>query len=110
MTLIVFGLFLHFYKKRQETFSLLLPSLSLSCFADNDTKGVQMNDIINLLGLEDETVKIIDVSIADGCKTITAEKILYDHYCPSCGCHMYSRALKSELSIILSFRTALKPS
>lgn len=36
-------------------------------FADNDTKGVQMNNIINLLGLEDETVKIIDVSIADGC-------------------------------------------
>ena len=63
-------------------------------FADNDTKGVQMNDIINLLGLEDETVKIIDVSIADGCKTITAEKILYDHYCPSCGCRMYSRGVK----------------
>lgn len=53
-----------------------------------------MNDIINLLGLEDETVKIIDVSIADGCKTITAEKILYDHYCPSCGCRMYSRGVK----------------
>lgn len=55
-----------------------------------------MNDIINLLGLEDETVKVIDISISDATKTITLEKQLCDHYCPSCGCRMYSRGVKTR--------------
>ena len=55
-----------------------------------------MNDIINLLGLEDETIKVIDISISDNTKTITIEKELYDHYCPSCRCRMYSRGIKTR--------------
>ena len=55
-----------------------------------------MNDIINLLGLEDETVKVIDVSISETTKIITLEKILYDHHCPSCGCRMHSRGVKTR--------------
>ena len=45
-------------------------------FADNDTKGVQMNDIINILGLEDESVQITNIAICDTVKTITVEKLL----------------------------------
>lgn len=63
-------------------------------FANNDTKGAQMKDIINLLGLEDKTIKFIDVSVADSSKTITVEKVLYDHYCPSYGCRMHLRGVK----------------
>lgn len=55
-----------------------------------------MNDIINLLGLEDETVKVNDASISGTAKIITLEKVLYDHYCPSCGCRMYSRGVKTR--------------
>lgn len=71
-----------------------------------------MNDIINLLGLEDETIKIIDVSVNDGYKTITVEKVLYDHYCPSCGSRMHSRGIKvrtvNHPVFQDGFKTALK--
>ena len=93
--LIDFGIFPGFYKKRQEAiFVASCFSFRYHIFADNATKGVQMNDIINLLGLEDESVKIVEISISDGCKTVTLEKILYDHYCPCCNARMHSKGIK----------------
>lgn len=94
MPLIVLNFFLIFTKKAGGFFIASCLSFRYHVFADNDTKGAQMNDIINLLGLEDETIKIIDVSVNDGYKTITVEKVLYAHYCPSCGSRMHSRGIK----------------
>lgn len=61
---------------------------------DNDTKGVQMNDIINLLRLEDDSIIVTEVNISGTIRSITLEKKLVPMYCPSCLCRMHSRGKK----------------
>ena len=53
-----------------------------------------MNDIINILRLEDESVNVIDITITGDTRTISLEKKLEPVYCPSCSCRMYSRGKK----------------
>ena len=53
-----------------------------------------MNDIINILRLEDDSVNVIDVTIAGDTRTVSLEKKLEPVYCPSCMCRMYSRGKK----------------
>lgn len=52
-----------------------------------------MNDIINILGLEDESVQITNITICDMVKTITVEKLLSPSYCPVCGGRMHSKGV-----------------
>ena len=53
-----------------------------------------MNDIINILRLEDESVNVIDITITGDTRTISLEKKLEPVYSPSCSCRMYSRGKK----------------
>lgn len=55
-----------------------------------------MNDIINILRLDDDSVNVIDITITGDTRTITLEKILEPTYCPSCSCRMYSRGKKTR--------------
>ena len=58
-----------------------------------------MNDIIFLLGIEDDNINIIDFHKDEDSftKTITIEKKPYDHFCPKCGSKMYSRGIKERI-------------
>ena len=53
-----------------------------------------MNDIINILRLEDDSVNVIDITITADTRIISLEKELHPVYCPSCMCRMYSRGKK----------------
>ena len=55
-----------------------------------------MNDIINILGLEDDTIKICSVIIEGSTKEITIEKVITPMYCPICGCRMHSNGPKTR--------------
>ena len=46
---------------------------------------MQDNDIINLLGIKDSTIKILSVATKDTEKTVGFEKRIELHYCPLCG-------------------------
>ena len=73
MPLIVFE---YFRKKKgmyKVTFVSCLP-FRYHSFADNDTKGVSMNDIINILRLEDDSVNVIDITITGDTRTVSLEK------------------------------------
>lgn len=52
-----------------------------------------MNDIINILGLEDDSVQITNIAICDMVKTITVEKVLVPTFCPVCGGRMHSKGI-----------------
>lgn len=53
-----------------------------------------MNDIINLLKLEDDSIIVTDILVTDNERIITLEKCLTPVYCPNCSCRMYSRGKK----------------
>lgn len=55
-----------------------------------------MNDILQLLDLGDEEIKVLDISTDGDTKTITVEKQLSEHFCPMCGFKMYSRGIKTR--------------
>jgi len=55
-----------------------------------------MNNIINILGLEDDSVNILNIAIEGTTKEFTIEKKLVPMYCPSCGCRMYSKGVKTR--------------
>ena len=54
---------------------------------------MQDNDITNLLGIKDSTIKIISVTVKGTEKTVEFEKQIELHYCPLCECRMYSKGL-----------------
>lgn len=56
----------------------------------------RMNDILQLLDLGDENIKIVDVNIDGDVKAITVEKRLEEHFCPMCGFKMHSRGIKTR--------------
>lgn len=45
---------------------------------------MQDNDITNLLGIKDSTIKIISVTVKGTEKTVEFEKQIELHYCPLC--------------------------
>lgn len=55
-----------------------------------------MNEIINILGLEDDSVNILNVAIEGTTREFTIEKKLVPTYCPSCGYRMYSKGIKTR--------------
>ena len=55
-----------------------------------------MNSIIEFLDLEDANINITDISISETTKTITLETNPVPHYCPICGCRMYSKGIKNR--------------
>lgn len=54
---------------------------------------MQDNDITNLLGIKDSTIKVISVTVKGTEKTVEFEKQIELHYCPLCECRMYSKGL-----------------
>ena len=54
---------------------------------------MQDNDIINLLGIKDSTIKILSVTAKGTEKTVEFEKRMELHYCPLCGCRMHSKGV-----------------
>lgn len=54
---------------------------------------MQDNDIINLLGIKDSTIKILSGVIKGTEKTVEFEKRIELHYCPLCGCRMHSKGV-----------------
>ena len=67
-----------------------------------------MNDIINILRLEDDSVNVIDITITGDVRTITLEKKLEPVYCPSCSCRMHSRGKKTRTVNHPIFQDGLK--
>ena len=55
-----------------------------------------MNDIIEILGLEDENIFVSNVTIDGTNKVITLETKVQNHICPICGFKMYSKGVKSR--------------
>ena len=55
-----------------------------------------MNSITEFLDLEDDTIKIDDISISGTTKTITISTDPYPHFCPSCQSRMYSKGIKKR--------------
>ena len=55
-----------------------------------------MNSITDFLDLEDDNLKIDDISISGTTKTITISTEAYPHFCPSCQGRMYSRGIKKR--------------
>ena len=53
-----------------------------------------MDNIIKLLGIEDEEIEITKVETIGKQKVITVETKPARHFCPSCGSRMYSRGIK----------------
>ncbi|NBL00036.1 MAG: transposase, partial [Erysipelotrichia bacterium] len=52
-----------------------------------------MNDITKLLNIEDNGIKIINISTVNNTKVIEIEKALTPHFCPSCLERMYSKGI-----------------
>lgn len=55
-----------------------------------------MNNIINILGLEDDPVNILNVVIEGTTREFTIEKKLVPMYCPRCQCRMYSNGPRTR--------------
>lgn len=51
------------------------------------------NDITKLLHIEDAGIKVVSIRETTRVRTIEIEKIPGIHYCPKCGCRMYSKGL-----------------
>ena len=51
------------------------------------------NDITKLLGIKDADIRVISIRERSGTRTIELEKIPCIHYCPTCGCRMYSKGI-----------------
>lgn len=52
------------------------------------------NDIIDLLNLKGDNLKILDIECIGDTKIVTMEKELEEHMCPRCGYIMHSRGVK----------------
>lgn len=53
-----------------------------------------MNNITELLNIEDNNLRVTNISIEGSQKTITLETFPSAHYCPACGFRMYSKGIK----------------
>lgn len=53
-----------------------------------------MNSITELLNIEDNNLRVTNISIKGSQKTITLETLPSAHYCPACGFRMYSKGIK----------------
>lgn len=53
-----------------------------------------MNSITELLNIEDNNLRVTNISIEGSQKTITLETLPSAHYCPACGFRMYSKGIK----------------
>lgn len=53
-----------------------------------------MNSITELLNIEDNNLRVTNISIEGSQKTITLETFPSAHYCPACGFRMYSKGIK----------------
>ena len=62
----------------------------------NIIERIQMNDIIKLLDLEDDTFVIDKVEIDNGTKHITVSTNVVPHTCPICNSKMKSRGIKER--------------
>ena len=51
------------------------------------------NDIIKLIGLKDERIKITKIEVIDSTKFIHIEKILTPEFCPVCNSRMHSKGI-----------------
>lgn len=51
------------------------------------------NDIIKLLGLKESGINILSVKETTKTRTVALEKVITAHYCPACGCRMYSKGV-----------------
>lgn len=52
-----------------------------------------MNNIIEILDIKDAGIKILAVRENSSTKTVTIEKEITYHFCPVCGCRMYSKGI-----------------
>ena len=52
-----------------------------------------MNNITKLLNIEDEGIRILNISIENNTKVIEIEKIVVPHFCPNCHERMYSKGI-----------------
>lgn len=51
------------------------------------------NDITKLLGIKDADIRVLSIKETTTTRTIALEKKIYIHYCPVCGCRMYSKGI-----------------
>ena len=51
------------------------------------------NDITKLLGIKDADIRALSIKETTTTRTIALEKKIYIHYCPVCGCRMYSKGI-----------------
>ena len=51
------------------------------------------NDITKLLGIKDPDIRVLSIKETTTTRTIALEKKIYIHYCPVCGCRMYSKGI-----------------
>ena len=55
-----------------------------------------INNIIKLLHIEDDGIRVIDMYDKGDSRTIIIERIPDLHYCPFCGCRMYSKGIRKR--------------
>ena len=51
------------------------------------------NDITKLLDLKDSDIKVLHIKDSASTRTVVIEKELSAHFCPACGCRMYSKGI-----------------
>lgn len=54
------------------------------------------NIITKFLNLEDDDIIVKDISTSGNAHTVTLEKKISEHYCPSCGVRMYSMGVRER--------------
>lgn len=52
-----------------------------------------MNHITEILDIKDSGIKVLAVKETNSTRTVTIEKELTFHFCPACGCRMYSKGI-----------------
>ena len=55
-----------------------------------------INNIIKLLHIEDDGIRVIDMYDKGDTRTVIIERIPDLHYCPVCGCRMYSKGIRKR--------------
>ena len=52
-----------------------------------------MNNIIQILDIKDSGIKVLAIKETATTRTVTIEKEITYHFCPVCGCRMYSKGI-----------------
>lgn len=52
-----------------------------------------MNNITQILNIKDSGIKVLVVKETNSTRTVTLEKEITFHFCPVCGCRMYSKGI-----------------